>query len=1603
MTPPTSAKRTSSSHKRKRLKQEDVVFGPSPRGLPLVSQSQVTFTPPAVLVGATNLTTGEPSPSRALVSGSQPSLVNNNNNNNDNLLNNNNDGDDNAPIPTDLALQFNVHPPTSLSIRDEHSRGRFIQFGFEQPPFKKTRVGAIFTPVKTVATSDGKSPLQQRKTQSLFTLQEPEVTTSPGDSLQSDSDSSFDPNHEEEIDLLAKDLLAEADDEWFFDPPMSNSGQINVVQYNEDPEKLVSVLPGDFIIDLRRFPLAFNNTPATDAHDTLILVSTEAVELLDKDRTKSGCTFVNKQVKNGTKGEVRAPKVSKENKELTKQNKNQVRTRKSYSKTTVKPTTTLTPDECLPVVYSFGYRTLILEDLMHLEPNRSVSIFFRNHGLPPFYLNKITECHELTQQDHHLPVVQYAGNKFYFQLHGRVIKNMVIKDWLDKQSLKKINETIQFSEESKNCLVIRCPGYGVNGIDYDLKLMFNELFLFPQSIFVQADIPFKFDITTQFRNLVANPRAQKALFHRLLQEFNVDRWMVQLLVTSWKTVVEKKIAQLNTKHNCEFEADVAHATGYNEGVKDSIHQPLLRQPGVKAFCQRIDKLCEMRISQTFGRFSNPNDNILGSSEMRQITTYMQTRIPNIHEQYMGRFGYRNKIDSEKKETRKPFLEFRYSLLVLLWFIMDVRKSNNRWLVYFGVVVAAAQYAAGHSDLALNIPTFIGFATSRGTMQRRLSSYLLDYMDNLKDELSGYTLFVAVFDNIQKGKSLKFQYGGSCCSFLKATMRFFVKPYLGRLPEWLDRHECHPKMTFFDQAIPSPFEMPAFETLDRTSFLKMVETKQFPQPPVSDPFSVNGTRMDAYFNFVTDCYDLRQIYKTQSVNRSDPSSDYAFQPRAHANNSILKIIKHNMKEARMQTRKDGQTIFAFAKNFQALTVKTWKGSPPACEILPMPISIQDETKKEGTAMILYEFLEAAGMLVFDDDRKKFKLGQNWNRKWLLLVGDELSIRRSFEFMDDVFSVLDRSKFTFKGAYIQAMLMKKLLPRIVPISGDLHLRFHQLDTTFRLAYGGFLQPIQWKLGWKKVCGTNVPDSYQNCHELAMLTYEEADRIMRDVHTIKFIANISFRSLDWISILHDKEKLALRLAQTYESFLVGCVRNSKDWVRRYICNYLLIMRKYCLFKEAERSGDSPLQDYITSKFFPYYQMLGKTNSKNTLIKVMELHYRLPPQVLHHVRMNRTRKQRDVFDSDGRESPNKGLDELMERLMPFMKKFSHNGTYLSWVRISKLLLFCLQALCFVGFYTRLRLDAEHELNERRKEVQDEEATKRTANMADPTGKRKRTVKPTKRNVTNRMLVTEILLRADIHNEKNTRTVVDEDHFWKALDLVEQEVKGLAKPKVDPKSKLNAILQDKNVEKVVSTILGASENNNAKKTKNGKKNDDNDFEIVDREERSVFDDDAGEDDSLNGADVDEMVGLESGTGDVINDQIEEVTPTTGFPVVEINIAQPIAGSKSKETIAQPIAESKSKESAKIEFVKMNLKCTRNVYEEGKEMMKNMKLSEEREQALLRKKREDYFLIEKLFDRLSNIENGSIGIIDMKPKSNKAQPMDFQLAFQNYKQENTVT
>ena len=133
---------------------------------------------------------------------------------------------------------------------------------------------------------------------------------------------------------------------------------------------------------------------------------------------------------------------------------------------------------------------------------------------------------------------------------------------------------------------------------------------------------------------------------------------------------------------------------------------------------------------------------------------------------------------------------------------------------------------------------------------------------------------------------------------------------------------------------------------------------------------------------------------------------------------------------------------------------------------MPICVEDPTTKFGTAAVIWDFLIITKLIGFNENNKRFCHSPDYKNKWMFPVGDELSIRRMFEFFDDIMSILDGKFASFSEAYLQAMEIRKVIPQITPVGGDLHLRFHILDAILRQFGGGFLQVLQWKLGWKKL---------------------------------------------------------------------------------------------------------------------------------------------------------------------------------------------------------------------------------------------------------------------------------------------------------------------------------------------------------------------------------------------------------------------------------------------------------------------------------------------------------------------------------------------------------
>jgi hypothetical protein len=153
------------------------------------------------------------------------------------------------------------------------------------------------------------------------------------------------------------------------------------------------------------------------------------------------------------------------------------------------------------------------------------------------------------------------------------------------------------------------------------------------------------------------------------------------------------------------------------------------------------------------------------------------------------------------------------------------------------------------------------------------------------------------------------------------------------------------------------------------------------------------------------------------------------------------------------------------------------------------------------------------------------------------------------------------------------------------------------------------------------------------------------------------------------------------------------------------------------------------------------------------------------------------------------------------------------------------------------------------------------------------------------------------------------------------------------------------------------------------------DLELNDREEQSVFGDDDSVADSI-GSNGGEMNGLETVDGDVINDENNDTNDMT------VNSA--MGNSKA-------LSEVKG-----MNIVKMNIDATGDYYKAGVKKLMDSKIGEERLESMKRKDREEHFLIDKLFERIQEMDTGRISDTSLAPNPAKPGALQVQIDFREY-------
>lgn len=224
---------------------------------------------------------------------------------------------------------------------------------------------------------------------------------------------------------------------------------------------------------------------------------------------------------------------------------------------------------------------------------------------------------------------------------------------------------------------------------------------------------------------------------------------------------------------------------------------------------------------------------------------------------------------------------------------------------------ASAFVRGDGSLSTQTMVFFGIAVSKDTLRKQLAEWSKGIELRTTASLAKLNFIFVVFDNLQQGQTLRYQFGGSSNFFTKVTALFYLAPFLFILPNGHERFDCEPLMTYLSQAIPAPYGLPAFETMpflttgtsaaegdsfdpdgvpvdENTSIgnmFRIVATQGYAALPIDtsvDPFNPSGDRTHAYIAAVEIATKLTEQHRLFSTTRRlGGDQDYRFQPSEFA--------------------------------------------------------------------------------------------------------------------------------------------------------------------------------------------------------------------------------------------------------------------------------------------------------------------------------------------------------------------------------------------------------------------------------------------------------------------------------------------------------------------------------------------------------------------------------------------------------------------------------------------------------------------------------------------------------------------------------------------------
>ena len=456
--------------------------------------------------------------------------------------------------------------------------------------------------------------------------------------------------------------------------------------------------------------------------------------------------------------------------------------------------------------------------------------------------------------------------------------------------------------------------------------------------------------------------------------------------------------------------------------------------------------------------------------------------------------------------------------------------------------------------------------------------------------------------------------------------------------------------YCQQAIPSPYRMPPYEHMEKLqvsresliSSIVMLHESVDALPTIPAVVDVSGRRVSAYMDLVCTAYEIqcqRRFLSSEAFNFL-PFED---EPNHQSRRSILCNLLSSLRS------KGG--LYNSAYTFQSRAVTFIRGNRPKNKVLCLPAATDDETTKAGTGAIVNKFFRLSDLIIpanrptdiipagaQRNDKVKWANPSDIDSRWMLLVGDGLSFERFRNYKDDLTS----KQASFCTHYEETRVVLRALGQVVFLPGDLHGGcFHTLGPVYSLFYGGFLQPIQVALGFKRIDASKVENTYIQASILALKVLTECERQAYDA----FVNQMSEATMLSLAAMDDAASVSDELARQFQTWFDCKLATSTDEVFRFGLHFIKVMRLYKLFRTSIRMGDAIAIESCYARFAPVWAVLGKHIYVEIALSQMETLYgRAPYWLLQLARDNRTGRLHDGNDKDGRPLAEWSVDGTME-----------------------------------------------------------------------------------------------------------------------------------------------------------------------------------------------------------------------------------------------------------------------------------------------------------------------------------------------------------------------